>query len=301
LGSFDDRELQLEVAALRTQLEETREQQRVAVEAADLKIESGKQALLQSQTQEQAQQLLVETQRGQIQLHQAQLESTQSALKRMQGLEPIVTQQTIEQQQMRILAARTALRAAETTLKRLMIQQGHGEKLAQSQVTVAEAAKAQVGKSFPIESLSKKLEVAIHRLSELTSRAPSRGQILKVHVHAGEFVGVNPVLQMADLTTMSCVAEVPEVFKHRIELDQKAIVTSRAFPKDFPEQGLKGRVEFISPMIARPSLRGLDPYAPADRHVFEVRIVFSPDDSERVAAFVDMQVDVEFPETSGSP
>ena len=72
------------------------------------------------------------------------------------------------------------------------------------------------------------------------------------------------------------------------------LANSRAFRAPYDEQGLRGTVERISRMISSPALKSLDPFAPADRRVIEVRILLDPEDARQAAEFVGLQVDITF-------
>jgi len=298
LGEFDRSAIEKEIEGLEVQISEAKEQLNIAMNAADMKVNASEKALENAKLQEQAQKLQIEAQLVQVELHENQLKTAESMKQRMQGLDSIVSEQTQEQQQMRVLAAQAALDAAGKKLELLELQKGQGLDLAESQVRAAKAARDQVASSFPIKSLTKKLEIAKWQLQQLRFKAPTSGRILKVFVQEGEFVATNPVLQMADLTEMSCVAEVPEVFKHLIESGDEAVIKSQAFPDELRETGLRGKVEYISPMIDRPTMNSLNPFAPADRHVFDVRIKLDEQEHTKAAAFVNMQVDVQFPAPS---
>ena len=53
---------------------------------------------------------------------------------------------------------------------------------------------------------------------------------------------------------------------------QQALVTSKAFQPPYDQKGLQGKVTRIGRMINTPVLKSVDPFAPADRHVVEVRV-----------------------------
>ncbi len=118
--------------------------------------------------------------------------------------------------------------------------------------------------------------------------------VLNVLMRAGERVGPGPILQMADLDRMVAVAQVYETDLKRVFLNQKAKITSRSFPSPFDEHGLEGKVVRIGRMILQPSLKELNPLAPADRRAADVRIELTKEASEQAKNFVQMQVDVEF-------
>jgi hypothetical protein len=47
-------------------------------------------------------------------------------------------------------------------------------------------------------------------------------------------------------------------------------------------------------MLASPALRPVDPFAPADRHVAEVRVELDEESSRQAARLTNLQVDVRF-------
>lgn len=124
--------------------------------------------------------------------------------------------------------------------------------------------------------------------------APCNGTILKIYVRPGETIANKPVLQMADLGRMVVVVEVYENEVKHLRPGQKALVTSRAFPPPHDQQGIPGKISRIGRMINVPLLKNIDPFAPADRHVVEVRVELDDASSRQVAALSNLQVDVRF-------
>jgi HlyD family secretion protein len=130
--------------------------------------------------------------------------------------------------------------------------------------------------------------------------------VLKIFLRPGEFVAQTPIVQLADLRTMVCIAEVYEADVKEIEEGMGVTIRSPSFSGALadgdidPETGsrtggMRGTVERIGSMIAPPGLINRNPLAPADRSVVEVRITI--DDDEAVAharSLVDLQVTVEF-------
>ena len=70
---------------------------------------------------------------------------------------------------------------------------------------------------------------------------------------------------------------------------------ARPFPSPSDKSGFRGKVTRIGRMINTPALRSVDPFAPADRHVVEVRVELDDDGSRQTAALSNLQVDVRFP------
>jgi HlyD family secretion protein len=130
--------------------------------------------------------------------------------------------------------------------------------------------------------------------------------VLKVFLNPGEFITQTPIVQLADLRQMVCIAEVYEADVQEIEDSLGVTIRSPSFSGIFadgdvdPETkiragGMRGTVDRIGSMIAPPGLANRNPLAPADRSVVEVRITI--DDEQAVAharSLVDLQVTVEF-------
>ena len=107
--------------------------------------------------------------------------------------------------------------------------------------------------------------------------------VLKVFLNPGEFITQTPIIQLADLRQMVCIAEVYEADVQEIEDSLGVTIRSPSFSGIFadgdvdPETeiragGMRGTVDRIGSMIAPPGLANRNPLAPADRSVVEVRI-----------------------------
>jgi HlyD family secretion protein len=157
-----------------------------------------------------------------------------------------------------------------------------------------------VEQSDPTGTLRKQLEIAQERLNQAIIRAPGDGVVLKVFMRAGEFIAQKPILQMAQLDSMVCVAEVFDGDVKHVSVGQKVQMRTRAFAGDFRKTYVTGTVQRIGNMVKTPELQQLDPYAPVDRRVIEVRIEL--DDvseaarlvNEEATALVNLQVEVTF-------
>ena len=132
--------------------------------------------------------------------------------------------------------------------------------------------------------------------------------VLKIFVHAGEFITQMPIMQLGDLSKMVCIAEVYEADVKELEVGQPVIIRSPAFSGQFADGsvdpqthkrpgGIQGRVQRIGSLIASPGLANRNPLAPADRSVVEVRIEITDQAAiEHAAKRVGLQVTVEFGE-----
>lgn len=132
--------------------------------------------------------------------------------------------------------------------------------------------------------------------------------VLKVFARPGEFITQMPIVQLADLSQMICIAEVYEADIKELAVNQAVIIRSPAFSGTFADGpadsktnqrsgGIQGRVTRIGSLIASPGLANRNPLAPADRSVVEVRIeITDPAAIEHAAKRVGLQVTVEFGE-----
>jgi HlyD family secretion protein len=121
--------------------------------------------------------------------------------------------------------------------------------------------------------------------------------VLRVYTRPGEFISTRPILQMADLTRMVCVAEVYETDVQHVRRGQAVVIRSPSFPQVGGRGELSGKVTRIGRMVSTPELRSLDPLASTARHAVEVRIELDQPGSLRAAEFVNLQVDVVFQPT----
>lgn len=168
---------------------------------------------------------------------------------------------------------------------------------AQADLAAAEANLEEREAAKSIEALEKQVESAA--LSEQWARlpAPTTGTVLKTFLRPGEFVTETPILQMADLSEMVCVAEVFEADVKLIGERDKVVLTSSAFGAPYDKTGIQGRVRRIGQLIAAPGIASRDPLARADRHVVEVLVEIDPQDegaTAQAAALVGLQVNVRF-------
>jgi HlyD family secretion protein len=116
-------------------------------------------------------------------------------------------------------------------------------------------------------------------------RAPRAGQVLKLHTRAGEKVGPEGILDLADTSRMYAIAEVYETDIARVKPGQRARVRSAALPHE-----LLGTVERVGLSVGRLASLGTDPVLKSDARVVEVDIRL--DDSAAAAMLTNLEVEV---------
>ncbi|MDB9457666.1 HlyD family efflux transporter periplasmic adaptor subunit [Dolichospermum circinale CS-545/17] len=121
-------------------------------------------------------------------------------------------------------------------------------------------------------------------------KAPSYGEILKIHTKSGEMMGVNGIAEIGQTDQMFVVAEVPEDSISKIRLGQTATISSDN--GTFNGQ-LKGKVTEIGRKIGKKDVLNNDPAADIDARVVEVKIALSPEFNKQVSGLTNAKVTVE--------
>lgn len=290
IGTLDSQLLrQLDLQSIEARIRET-EARRVAEQrAADAQIAAAQLAVQQADST----QIEIESQEKQIDLLKANLALEEKNKARLDKLSAkLVSDQEKERQALVVQKSEAELGAAEATLAKMKQASEFKLALARADLQAALAAKEKIASATPVESLGKTRDAAREQLARTTLVAPVSGTVLKVHTRAGELIANKPILQIADLSRMVCVAEVYETDVKRIQVGQRAMIHSNAFARPADKAGLRGRVVWIDNMIGTPELTSLDPFARADRRVIPVRIELDSASVREAAKFVNLQVDV---------
>ena len=170
---------------------------------------------------------------------------------------------------------------AELLNKRKQLQRE--QKLSKS---MASSASKIEGLELNVKAAQAAVAAAKAMLSLSTVKAPKDAQILYVHAHPGERVGVEGVVELGDTSKMYAVAEVYETDIILIKVGQRARISSPALAAP-----VSGTVESIGMKVGRMDVLGMDPVAEADARVIEVDILL--DEVEAVRALTNLQVEVE--------
>jgi len=111
-------------------------------------------------------------------------------------------------------------------------------------------------------------------------RAPTGGEILKIHTRAGEKISSDGIVEMGRTEQMIAIAEVLEEDIGKVRLGQKAVISSenRAFPGE-----LRGTVIEVGRQIGKQDALDSDPAADVDARVVEIKVGLPPEASQRVS------------------
>lgn len=118
-------------------------------------------------------------------------------------------------------------------------------------------------------------------------KAPIGGTILKIHAFAGDLIGSDGLLEMADLDRMDVVADVYETDLPRLRTGAVAEVF-------VPGEGVRYRatVREIGWLVRRSTQATSDPIAAVDARTVEVRLALAEDGRDALRRRTNMQVQV---------
>ena len=158
---------------------------------------------------------------------------------------------------------------------------------AQSVVQSAKQAEEELKANPGYRSLEKQIELLEMQLEQSTLLAPSAGTILQVNALPGERTAASPLIEMADLTQLSCVAEVHEADVGQVRIGQIAQMQSASLSKS-----IRGKVTRIDRVVGAPQIRSPNPLARSDFRSIAVRIQIDPEDIPLASERIQLQVEV---------
>ncbi len=294
LAKFHGQEtLQLQAELAQSQTADTRSELAQKIELAAQQQEAAIVAVRLAELKlEQAQQ------QDSIAIPTKQLASARAKLARLETLaadpktEAFVAQAALEDQRLSIDEAQIQLTQA-TRQQAAMIQAAELElqaatlNLRQAQVAHAELLKLQDTSRTP--DLSEALAQTTARDSRLM--APIDGVVLRVNARQGEVVMHTPIMQVANVSRMDCIAEVPDRLVGQIKPGQPATISSPALPRT-----LSGEVVAVERIVGTGNLIDPNPLALVDRRTVDVHVRLQETDTEIAAQLIHLQVTVTFEE-----
>jgi HlyD family secretion protein len=295
LASRKDRLLEVQVAE--TQLTEAKTARDASERAGKQKIRAAKAELDQAKANRVSDLAAIDAKLAYLDI---QVGAAAKQVARLKGLKEkgvTVADEDIEKAELLKAQADAEKTATKATRDKTDTTYRETEKAAQAKIDAAEAELEEALARAPIKSSEEKLALA-KQLSDLTIiKAPVTGTVLKVVGREGQPTGMEPILQMADLSQMTAVAEVYESDVERLAGWARtgpvtAEITNPALPK--PLKGVVRSEADISRMIARNQVFAMGPREDADRRVVEVVVHLDPADAATAGRFVGLQVTVAF-------
>jgi HlyD family secretion protein len=296
-----DKERELTIKSLTAQKDEA-DRLRVSIEAArsarlaDLKAEVA-QARAKADAEEAALDARIKGVADQLARAEAELQR----LRDVQASNVNVPAQQLSQAEGLVNQLRLERDASAEQKARAADQRKAAEQSAAAKEKTVEAETQRGLAQVPGESLAAGIAAAKQKAASAELRAPVSGKVVKVGAEAGDTLTNGPVLQLADTSRMSVVAEVYETRVDELRawlarapgnsvgVEVDARVLNRPTP-------LRGTVTpgQIAPMIARNQVFALGPREDADRRVVEVEVRLDPASSEALAGYIGLQVRARF-------
>ena len=291
LGTLESRSIrELEWKALQSQVAEAQARATAEENLADARITTANLALEKAEADEPQGKALEQR----VAALDSNVAQTKRDLRRIEGLSTeLIAEQEVEQQSLAVEQAAAQLAAGRAELSQWSESSRWQKAAAKADLAAAEANKQQVLAAIPVGSLQDRVAMAKLQLDWTDLTAPAAGTVLKVYARPGELIGNSPVLLLADLSQMVCIAEVYESDRQRVSVGQSAEIRSAALGSE-TNAVLHGKVARVGRLIATPQLKALDPFARADRRVIGVRIELDTASSQRAADLVNLEVEVTF-------
>jgi HlyD family secretion protein len=162
------------------------------------------------------------------------------------------------------------------------------------QIAEAEASLLSIAEVRPVDVREAQTEVenalatlkrAQTDLEQASVKAPIAGRIIKINVQVGEKIEESGIADLAQTNRMMVVAEVYQDEISKVKPGQQAIITSPALTGE-----LRGIVFALGSRVNKQNVFSNEPGENLDRRVIDVKIRLNPEDSKKVASFVDLQV-----------
>lgn len=136
-----------------------------------------------------------------------------------------------------------------------------------------------------VDNAKASLKKAQTELDQAFIRGPMAGQVLKIHTRVGEKIADAGIAELAQNEEMMAIAEVYQTDIGQVKIGQRTTITSAAFSGQ-----LQGTVFQVGLQVNKQNVFSNQPGENLDRRVVEVKIRLNPEDSKKVAALTNLQV-----------
>lgn len=217
----------------------------------------------------------LDAQRATITRLQAELEIAEREYQRFWSLERegAISASDLDRKLLTRNSTAESLRQAKATLVSLAEVRPTDLRAAQADVFSAEVS---------LQQAEAALELSIVRSTVL-------GRVLKIYAWQGESVGSNGLAEIGATDQMYVVAQVYESDIRKIHQGQAVNIASDALPTR-----LQGAVERVGWLINKQDVLDTDPAADVDTRIVEVHVRVDPQDSPKLAALSNLEVQLSF-------
>jgi len=295
LASRKDRLLEVQVAEI--QLTEAKTARDAAERAGKQKIRVAEAELNQAKANKTSDLAAIKAKIDYLDLQAKSAAKAVDRLKELKDKGVTVADEDLDKAKLLQAQADAELTATQAQRDKTRTTYEETEKAAQAKIDAAKAELEEALARAPIKSSEEKLKLAKQTADLTIIKAPIDGTVLKVNGHEGQPTGVEPILQMADLSKMTAVAEVYESDVAQLSAWVNAgpvpvEVTNPALLK--PMRGVVRSQADITRMIARNQVFPMGPREDTDRRVVEVVVHLDAASTTDAARFVGLQVTVAF-------
>ena len=293
LASRKDRLQELQIAE--TQQEEATNSLKLAKVAGEQRVRAARAELTQAKAVKASDLAAIDAKLAYLDLQAKTAAANVARLQKLRDGGVKVADEELDRAKLLEAQAVAEYKATEAARKKTEITYDEGEKTAEAKVAAAQAELDEAAAKAPTKSAQEKLDLARQLADQTILKAPVAGTVLAVAGREGQPTGAEPVLQMADLSAMTAVAEVYESDVGRLVAwvekgPVKAEVRNPALPK--PLTGVVRSGQDISRMIARNQVFAMGPREDADRRVVEVVVHLDPASTADAGRYVGLQVTV---------
>lgn len=284
-----------EVTVAQLQLKEATDAHAAADRAGREKIRAAQTELSQAKANKAVDLAALKTKADAVRLSADAAAKTVARLKDVKAKGVPVAAEDLERAELLKAQAEAELSATLALGEKARVGYEEAEKAATARIAAATAELEEALARVPLKSSEEKVKLAERLAEETVLKAPVAGTVLKVIGREGQPTGLEPILQMGDLRTMTAIAEVYESDVERVAEWARAggavaEVTNPALPR-----ALKGTVRSeadVSRTITRNQVFAVGPREDADRRVVEVVIHLDPADAPLAGRLVGLQVNV---------
>ena len=199
----------------------------------------------------------------------------------------LITQSTIEQQQLTVDQSRSQLNLARREAQDKIAEGTLAVEAAEKEIHATELAITSAKAASGVQTMDKQIELLELQLKSIKLTSPIDATVLSIDSRPGEPTSTMPIMRIADTRKMVAKAEVNVADLHRLSIGAKATITSSAF-----DNAMRGKVASISRLVGSPSLPNANPMARVDWRSAEVVIEIDPEFVTQAAQRIQMQVDV---------
>jgi HlyD family secretion protein len=231
---------------------------------------------------------------------EAQMRQATAELNRMNGAKSDglkVSDQEMEKVQALLAQAEAEKEGALAQKEKIKVVREEAGKSVEAKKATVEAETNRALAQVPSDTLQTSRKLAERKLKDGELRAPTAGRVVRILANPGDTFATQPVLQIADTSRMTVVAEVYETDVGRVRewLGKgavKAEIDARVLTGDKKLNGTVSGLAKVSTVISKNVLTPLGPREDADRRIVEVEVDLDGESSRLAESFIGLQVRV---------